>query len=306
MNASRNRSKRTSKTVVILGGGAAFGAHQAGALEYLVESGIKPDAIIGSSVGIVNALLYAAGGCELMRKSWLEMNSLRLLIGPSLRHNPMLGNSLMSMGRMVSWIESVVDFKRVYKSPVELAFVLLNLSDGRAYLRGNRTEKNAEDFRMVSHIGYRIPLLYPPIKFKGDYWCDGGFVWNIPLEHAVQMGAKNIYVLSVIPPHLPRQATLPTLAHVGYRMMEVMWATMGNSTRLRARIQGGKYQGVRIYDVQPSEYFGANPISILLGYPKKSKRLLEMGREDARHALSSVGEKLVIESREMAGVEGRG
>src|SRR5947209_7825326 len=91
------------KTVVILGGGAAFGAHQAGALEYLVESGIRPDAIIGSSVGILNALLYASGGCDKMRRAWMNLNSFRLLIGPSLLQNPLIGNSLMSMDRVVRW-----------------------------------------------------------------------------------------------------------------------------------------------------------------------------------------------------------
>ena len=287
MSASRPGSKASRKTIVILGGGAAFGAHQAGALEYLYNSGVRPDVIIGSSVGIVNALLYAAGGCELMRSSWHNLNSLQVLFGPSLRHNPMVGNSLMSMSRMVQWIENTVDFEQVFRGDPRLEFVLLNLSDGHTYLKGNRTEENADDFRTVSHIGYRIPILFPPIKFKGDYWCDGGFVWNIPLEHALEIGGTDIYILSVILDHLPYQATFPTLAHVSYRMLEVLWATAGNSSRLRARVVAGKYHGARVHDIRPSEYLGANPISILLTYPSKAKRLYELGMKDAETAMAA-------------------
>src|SRR5205807_4898974 len=108
------------------------------------------------SVGILNALLYASGGAELALKSWRELNSLQVLIGPSILHNPFIGNSLMSMHRLVRWVEGTVDFKRIYENPVALEFVVLNLSDGQAYLRGNRTEKTLEDFRAISHIGYRI------------------------------------------------------------------------------------------------------------------------------------------------------
>src|SRR5205807_7735810 len=122
--------------------------------------------------------------------SWRELNSLRVLVGPSLTQNALLGNSLMSMDRLVSWVEKTVDFERVFASPLELKFVVLNLSDGRTYLRGNRTERDATDFRTVAHIGYRIPVLYPPMLFEGAHWCDGGFAWNLPLEHAIQMGAK--------------------------------------------------------------------------------------------------------------------
>src|SRR6185437_15719700 len=122
------KSSKKSKRGFILGGGAAFGAHQAGALDHRVSRGITPDAIIGSSVGIVNALLYASGGKELALKSWRELNSLQVLVGPSLTQNALIGNSLMSMDRLVSWVERTVDFERVFASPVELKFVALNLS----------------------------------------------------------------------------------------------------------------------------------------------------------------------------------
>lgn len=273
------------RRVFILGGGAAFGAHQAGALDYLVSRGITPDAIIGSSVGIINALLHVSGGPELAIKSWREINSLQVLFGPSLLHNPLFGNSLMSMNRLVRWIERTVDFDRVFNSGIELKFVMLNLSDGQAYLRGNRTERSAENFRTISRIGYRIPILYPPISFEGQYWCDGGFAWNLPLEHAIEMGAEEIYVLSVIRSRIPVCNRFPTIAHVAYRTMEILWAQAGNSSRLRALVKDGHYHGVRIIDIEPSEHLGADPFSILWTRSAKAARLINLGRGDAARAI---------------------
>jgi NTE family protein len=281
MAERRNKPKR----VFILGGGAAFGAHQAGALDYLIGKGIIPDAIIGSSVGILNALLYASGGSELALKSWNELNSITVLIGPSIWHNPIIGNSLMSMDRLTDWLDRTVDFERVFSGRIELKFVVLNLSDGQAYLRGNRTEKDSADFRTISHIGYRIPILYPPIEFEGQYWCDGGFAWNLPLEHAIQMGAKEIYILSVIRSKLPEWKSFPTIAHVTYRMMEVLWAGAGNASRLRALVKDGRYHGARIVDIEPSEYLGADPVRIMWTNSSRAQRLIELGRNDAARAL---------------------
>ena len=64
-----------SKRVFILGGGAALGAHQVGAMKLLEQEGIRPDAIVGSSIGVVNACLYATGGVENMERAWLSLGS---------------------------------------------------------------------------------------------------------------------------------------------------------------------------------------------------------------------------------------
>ena len=48
-------SEARGKRVFILGGGAALGAHQVGAMKLLEQEGIRPDAIVGSSIGVVNA-----------------------------------------------------------------------------------------------------------------------------------------------------------------------------------------------------------------------------------------------------------
>src|ERR1041384_2093170 len=126
---------KKQKRVFILGGGAALGAHHVGALKYLEEEGIVPDAIIGSSIGVINACAYASGGVAQLEAAWRSFSSLPRIFSPSVRHNPLVGLSLFSMDRLAGAIERYVDFEKVLASALELEFVLLNLSRGRAEIR---------------------------------------------------------------------------------------------------------------------------------------------------------------------------
>lgn len=62
----------------VLGGGGSRGALQVGALKALLDIGIKPDLLIGSSIGAVNAAGFALWGVDLkaiekMEDAWNEM-----------------------------------------------------------------------------------------------------------------------------------------------------------------------------------------------------------------------------------------
>ena len=105
---------RKQKRVFILGGGAALGAHHVGALRFLEEQDVVPDAIIGSSIGVINACCYASGGVAGLERAWREFSSLPRIFSPSIRHNPLVGLSFFSMDRLTSAIEQHIDFERVW------------------------------------------------------------------------------------------------------------------------------------------------------------------------------------------------
>ena len=119
-----------SRTAFILAGGASRGAYQAGCVKRLDEEGIKPDLIIGSSIGVCNSLLYESNGADALWGFWERAVSLPRVFDISLRKNALFGNSLFSMDRLVRWIEDEVDFDRCYESERELTYVVANLSAG--------------------------------------------------------------------------------------------------------------------------------------------------------------------------------
>src|SRR5712691_5890744 len=230
---------RGSKRVFILGGGAALGAHHVGALRYLEEQGITPDVIVASSIGVINACAYATGGVEQLGRAWRGFRSLPRIISPSLWQNPLLGLSLFSMDRLTAAVEQYMDFPKIQASPLDLHVVVLNLSRGRGEVWSKHDCADARELRTLSRAGYAIPLLFPPVRFRGDWYVDGGFAWNVPLERAIALGATEIYLLAPIASQLPYKSHFTSLLDFARRFVDVMWRTIGNMGYLYAFMEDG-------------------------------------------------------------------
>ena len=276
------------KRIFILGGGASLGAHQVGSLQYLDECGIRPDAIVGSSIGVVNACLYATGGVEAVEQAWLEFPSMTKVFRPSLEHNPISGLSILSMRGLSEAIERFIDFGKVLASPLELSFIVLNLSRGEGQFFSNRQIAEPEDLRRLSRAAYAIPILFPPVRHHGELYVDGGFAWNVPLLQAVEMGATEIYVLSVVATTLPFVKSLRGLPSYAGRVADVMFRTIGNAGFVTTRIEpDGTYRGVPVTVLNPTEELsGFNPIALLSTNQTRTRRLISMGNRDAKRELA--------------------
>ena len=61
------------QTAFVLGGGGILGAHEVGMLRALSEAGIRPDLVVGTSVGAINGALLAAdpgGAAARLARLW--------------------------------------------------------------------------------------------------------------------------------------------------------------------------------------------------------------------------------------------
>jgi predicted acylesterase/phospholipase RssA len=282
---------RSRKCVFILGGGASLGAHQVGAIRYLDEHGIRPDAIVGSSIGVINACLYASGGPAHMEQAWANFRTGAKVFRPSLRHNPVTGLSLFSMDALSASVEQHVDFEKVHASPLELSFIVLNLSRGEGQFVSNHGARSLEELRSFARAGYAIPPLFPPVRIRGEWYVDGGFAWNVPLLQAVEMGATEIYVLAVIAPQLPFKRGFRNFADYLARLADVMWRTLGNVGYVTTRIDAdGTYRGVPVTIVHPTEeYSGFSPLGLLSASPRRTRQLITAGYRDAKRELARRG-----------------
>ena len=279
---------RRSRRVFVLGGGAALGAHHVGALKFLEEEGITPDVIVASSIGVINACVYASGGLPALEEAWRGFWSLPLMLSPSLRDNPLFGVSLFSPARLQSAIEEYVDFPKVLDSRIELEFILLNLSRGCGELYGQRECGDWRDLRTLMRAGYAIPFLFPPVKYRGNWFADGGFAWNVPLDYALALEPTEVYVLAPIASELPYRRSFRSFVDLAGRVADVLWRTIGNMGYIYAPIVNGAIGGVPITVIEPGEQWsGANPLMIFNAYPRKSLNLMEAGYRDAKLALAS-------------------
>ncbi len=275
------------KRVFILGGGASLGAHQVGALKYLEEQGIRPDAIVGSSIGVLNSCLYASGGVELLEDVWTRVRTLGLL-RPSLRHNPVTGLSFFAVEPFARAIEGHIDFDAVRRSSLELSFILLNLSRGRGEFFSNHHVGSPTEMQTLVRAGYALPAVFPPVRFRGDLYADGGLAWNVPLLQAVEMGATEIWVLALITSALPYKESFRGLRDYFGRLLDVLWTVLGNAGYSTTRLEpDGTYRGVPVTVIEPSEaYSGLDLMRLLTSTPDRSRRLITAGYSDAKRELA--------------------
>jgi predicted acylesterase/phospholipase RssA len=277
------------RRVFILGGGASLGAHQVGALRYLEEHGIRPDAIVGSSIGVLNACLYASGGVALLEEAWTRLRIGPSCFRPSIRHNPVTGFSLFAIDALKREFERFLDYDAILASPLELSFIVLNLSRGTGQFVSNRHAQAAEDLERLVTAGYSIPVLFPPVRHRGEWYVDGGFAWNVPILQAVEMGATEIYVLSVVATELAYRSSFRGFPDYVGRLADVLWRTLANVGFVTTRIEAdGTYRGVPVTVIQPTEqHAGFRPWALLSSNPARSRRLITAGHRDAKRVLAA-------------------
>src|SRR3954447_18545375 len=99
-----NPAKR--QTVLVLQGGGALGAYQAGVYQALMEGGIEPDWVIGTSIGAINGALIAgnepADRIARLREFWDGVAKTSPL--DQLWPTTIFGNSLANLSTLMSGI----------------------------------------------------------------------------------------------------------------------------------------------------------------------------------------------------------
>jgi NTE family protein len=182
----------------VLGGGGVLGAHEVGMLRALAERGVKPDMVLGTSVGAINGAFFAAdptlAGVERLSELWQESNWSERSPGAALRRLTTLartGTHLESLTEMRGRLVALLPVAHVEE--LELPFQCVAASIERAaehwFDRGPLAD--------VVLASCAVPGILPPVPIDGEHFIDGGIVNSIPVSRAVALGARKIYVLQV-------------------------------------------------------------------------------------------------------------
>ena len=211
---------------LVLGGGSARGLAHIGVIKALEELRIPIDAIAGSSMGSVVGALYAAGysGSELesfaINQDWsavFDDNTVRerttfrrktddvgfladsyfsfkdgkavlpdgLVQGQSLWQTL---STLMVDARAVNHFDDL---------PIPFRAVAMDLSTGAA------VTLEEGDLAAATLASMALPGLIPPVEIDGQRLIDGGFIDNLPVSTARNMGSDRVLVVSVGSDPLP-------------------------------------------------------------------------------------------------------
>ncbi len=183
-------------TAFVLSGGGNLGAIQVGMLQALYERGVRPDLIVGTSVGAINGTWLAGRGanadldqleatwCSLRRSDIFPLEvfgGFRGFVGQ--RGHVVPDRALRRL------LHRELRIDRLEQAPIPIHVVATDIKSGRDVLLGSG---HAVDAVCASAA---IPGVLPPVEIDGRLLVDGGVVNNCPISHAVALGATRIWVL---------------------------------------------------------------------------------------------------------------
>jgi NTE family protein len=188
----------------VLSGGGNRGALQAGALLALLERGVRPDLIVGTSVGALNAVALAAdptpAGARRLAEGWARIRRSDVFPGNSLTVGWRILTGQGSLHGQTSFARHVLatlppNVRRFKDLQVPCVVTATSLTSGQLRLFGTDPNERLLDAILASTA---IPPFFPPYRYDEDWLVDGALVANLPLSHAITRGARTIYALEVV------------------------------------------------------------------------------------------------------------
>lgn len=203
----------------VLGGGSSRGALQIGALEVLFENDVKPEMVIGSSIGGINAAFIAneptAEGLAALKELYLSAGS-----------EIFQGNKASALMKLVSGdrylfdndklrqlVEENLGDKRFGDLQLPCYVVGSDLNTAEMYVFGNDADERVLDALMSTSA--MIPV-YPPWRCNATLYGDGGLTANLPLEQAIERGATQLVAFNLtnqLRPEKQRETVVDMFLH---------------------------------------------------------------------------------------------
>ncbi len=267
----------------VLSGGGSRGALQVGALRALLEQGIRPGMLVGTSVGGLNAAFIA------VEPSLARVDKLAGLWRTVRRTDIYPGNKLHVAWRLARGHGSLYSNETFYRyiqrqyaevntlselKGARCYIVVTNLDTGAMRVMGDRPTDKVIDAIMATTA---LPPLHPPYPLDDGDYVDGGAVALLPIEVALERGAREIYALHIVDGPMPPIARR-TVLHVSGK---AIGALVQRQWQTSVALAGSR--GVRLHHIQLSP-----PVPCSVSDYTKTDLLIQAGYEQTAAFLDSV------------------
>jgi NTE family protein len=182
----------------VLGGGGHLGAHEVGMLRALLERGVVPDLVLGTSIGAINGAIVAADptprSVERLEQVWTRIESSDAFGGGMLGRLGTLVRSRTHLHEnegLRRMLGDALGEARIEDLAVPFQCVAASIESA--------SERWFSEGPLVDAIlaSSAVPGVLPPVRIGDEHFLDGGIVNSIPVGRAVALGARTIYVLHV-------------------------------------------------------------------------------------------------------------
>jgi len=263
-------SKSDDECILVLQGGGALGAYQAGVFEALSKVYREPTWVAGISIGAINAALIAGnpahrrverlrefwslvssalptptvGACEQTRESLNDANAAHVLLfgvpgffsprfppAPFQPRGTPQAISYYDTAPLRQTLERLVDFELINNGPVRLSVGAVNVRTGN--FEYFDSAKHRLDVRHIMASG-ALPPGFAPVEIDGEHYWDGGLVSNTPLQYVLDQPGKRRRTVFQVDLFAARGALPTTLAEVTEREKDIRFSSR---TRMNTTVE---------------------------------------------------------------------
>ena len=250
------------QTVLVLQGGGALGAYQAGVYQGLSEAGLQPDWVIGTSIGAINAALIAgnkpADRLDRLTAFWDRVMTRSPLKAPWMS---VFGNAFARFGVLAHgvpgffqpnlqalWgvhypvgpglaayygtdplkdtLTDLIDIDRLNNGEMRVTVGAVNVKSGEMRYFDSR------DMRLdVAHImaSGALPPAFPAVEIEGEHYWDGGVYSNTPIEVVFDDMPRRDGLIFAVDLWQPQGDLPETLWQVMSRHKDIQYSSRGLS-----------------------------------------------------------------------------
>ena len=190
-------AQKSSPVAFVLSGGAGLGAIQVGMLRVLYERDIAPDLIVATSAGAINGAFIATRAQTVETADELATIWRHVRRGQVFPLNPLSGllgfvgtrAHLVPDSGLRRLVGDHVGRERLEELPIPLHVVAVDVVTGDEVLLSTGPLLEA----VIASSA--IPGVMPPVPWEDRELMDGSVANNTPISHAIDLGAKTIYIL---------------------------------------------------------------------------------------------------------------
>jgi NTE family protein len=182
------------KTAFVFSGGGSLGAIQVGMLRVLLSYGLKPDFVVGASVGAINASYFASAPdaecVARLERIWSGLRRADIF--------PFTLKSAFGLIRRRGYIVDSGKLRRVFETNLPCS----RIEDAKIPLHIMATTQQGIGIRLSSGSAVdailastAIPGVFPAVDINGEALMDGAVAANTPVRLAADLGASRIIIL---------------------------------------------------------------------------------------------------------------
>lgn len=263
---------------LVLSGGGALGAWQAGALYELQRAGLEFDALLGFSAGSLNAAAYALGLLDQVRERWADGRRV-LVFSPRLWPLSLFSDEPL---------RRAIDYARDDEQARGRARCRLVVASARvsrdAQVYGVFDPKGLWDGPLAAHLlaSCAIPLVFPrvtlPFRGRPETLFDGGVGCATPFSFRALGDCADVIVLEMVRPDEVAGPPRPWLGAIDGRGRRAVRRLIDQGAAEAAA------RGARVFRLAPSRVLDFSMLDF------NARRLAEsaaLGESDARAFLAA-------------------